>query len=63
MPLMGKAVNQQFVHIWEDDDIENVSGYWGVYLDHTLYVDGESIFIKNKLTNYNIILNYTSVTV
>ena len=29
----------------------------------TFYVDGESIFIKNKLTNYNIILNYTSVTV
>ena len=27
------------------------------------YVDDESIFIKNKLTNYNIILNYTSVTV
>ena len=27
------------------------------------YVDGESILIKNKLTNYNIILNYTSVTV
>ena len=27
------------------------------------YVDDESIFIKNKLANYNIILNYTSVTV
>ena len=27
------------------------------------YVDGERIFIKNKVTNYYIILNYTSVTV
>ena len=27
------------------------------------YVDDESIFIKNKFTNYEIILNYTSVTV
>ena len=27
------------------------------------YVDDECICIKNKLINYNIILNYTSVTV